>query len=72
LERADILLITHGTGSLFHRIRKSTASYIRLNGGNATLQLGHSSMAITERYYDPRIVGVQDATKYMPKIDLPF
>jgi len=60
-----------GTGSLFHRIRKSTASYTRLNGGNATLQLGHSSPAVTERYYDPRICGVQDVTKYMPNIDLP-
>lgn len=40
----------------FHRIRRSTASYLRAAGGNATAKLGHSSPAVTERYYDPRIV----------------
>jgi len=44
-----------GTGSLFHRIRKSTASYVAAAGGNPTLQLGHSAESVTRRYLDPRI-----------------
>ncbi len=56
------------TGCLFHRIRKSTASYTRAGGGNATAQLGHSCSSVTERYYDPRICGAHDATIYMPAL----
>jgi integrase len=44
-----------GTGSLFHRIRKATASYVSAAGGNPTLQLGHSCESVTRRYLDPRI-----------------
>lgn len=56
-----------GTGSLFHRIRKSTASYLEANGGNATAQLGHSARSVTMHYLDPRIVRNCDATRFMPR-----
>ena len=58
------------TGSLFHRIRKSTASYIRANGGDATSQLGHSCASVTARYFDPRIVGAHDSTVHMPSLSM--
>lgn len=58
------------TGCLFHRIRKSTASYIRANGGDATSQLGHSCAAVTAGYFDPRIVGAHDSTIHMPTLSL--
>lgn len=44
-----------GRNDLFHRIRKTTASYIEAGGGNATWQLGHSSPSVTAVYLDPRI-----------------
>jgi integrase len=40
----------------FHSIRRTTASYIKAAGGDATWQLGHSGPKVTEVYYDPRIV----------------
>ena len=54
-------------GNLFHRIRRSTASYVKLNGGDATGQLGHSGPSVTKRYYDPRIVGQAHAVRFMPQ-----
>ena len=57
-----------GAGSLFHRIRRSTASYIRAAGGDATAQLGHSCSSVTQRYFDPRIVGSHDSTGSMPDL----
>lgn len=55
-----------GTG-LFHRIRRSTASYIKKAGGDATAQLGHSTPTVTARYFDPRIVGTLNAAALMPR-----
>jgi integrase len=60
--------VSRDTGGLFHRIRRSTASYIRAAGGDATSQLGHSCSSVTARYYDPRIVGAHDATAAMPSL----
>lgn len=57
-----------GAGSLFHRIRRSTASYVRAAGGDATAQLGHSCSSVTQRYYDPRICGAHDSTAAMPSL----
>lgn len=57
-----------GTGSLFHRIRKSTASYMKLNGGDATSHLGHSCSSVTQRYFDPRIVSSHDSRSFMPSL----
>jgi integrase len=41
---------------MFHCMRKSTASWLEVAGGNATSQLGHSSRKTTLSYLDPRIV----------------
>ena len=46
-----------GCGQRFHRIRRSKASYTEAMGGDATRALGHSDRSVTERYFDPRIVG---------------
>jgi integrase len=46
-----------GSGMVFHRIRKSTASYLKAAGMDAQKKLGHSAPSVTERYMDPRIVG---------------
>ena len=52
----------------FHRIRCSTASYIKRNGGNPTEQLGHSGPAVTRAYYDPRITGESSILRFMPPL----
>lgn len=44
-----------GGGSLWHRVRRSTASYLAAAGGDPTFQLGHSAASVTRRYLDPRI-----------------
>lgn len=59
-----------GTGSLFHRLRKSTASYLKAAGGNPTAQLGHSTPAVTERYLDPRICGESQAADLIPRLGI--
>jgi integrase len=43
----------------FHRLRRTTASYLAKERGIAYAQsyLGHSTSKVTERYLDPRIVG---------------
>lgn len=46
---------------MFHRIRKSAASWFEAGGGNATELLGHSSRQVTRAYLDQRIVGKQHA-----------
>jgi integrase len=57
-----------GPGSCFHRIRKSTASYMKAGGGDPTSQLGHSCSQVTQRYFDPRIVGSHDSRRFMPAL----
>lgn len=42
--------------SMFHRMRRSSASHFEAAGGNATELLGHSSREVTLSYLDPRIV----------------
>jgi integrase len=58
----------YGTGNLFHRIRKSTASYMKANGGDPTTHLGHSAASVTRRYFDPRICGGHDARAFLPTL----
>jgi integrase len=67
VEAAGVELET-GSGPLFHRLRRSTASYIRAAGGDATAQLGHSCSSVTARYYDPRIVGSHNSVAAMPRL----
>jgi integrase len=58
-----------GTG--FHRLRKSSASYVALGGGDATEHLGHASPEMTRQHYlDPRITQSKRALDYLPKLDL--
>lgn len=45
-----------GRDSMFHRVRKSHASYLDAKGGDATKSLDHTNGAITKKYYiDPRV-----------------
>jgi len=58
-----------GTG--FHRLRKASASYVALAGGDATEHLGHASPDITRQHYlDPRITAPKRAVDYLPPLDL--
>jgi len=63
--------VPHGGNSgMFHRLRKTHGSYVQANGGDAQRSLGHSTPAVTQRYLDPRIVGRQDASRFLPPLDL--
>jgi integrase len=58
-----------GTG--FHKLRKASASYVALAGGDATEHLGHASPDITRQHYlDPRITAVKQAVDFLPPLDL--
>lgn len=50
-----------GRRSAFHRMRKSSASWLVAGGGNATAHLDHSDPKITLAYLDPRITGIKHA-----------
>jgi integrase len=54
---------------LFHALRRSTASYIKAGGGDATWQLGHSSQQTTKVYLDPRIVKPPRQVDLLPRPD---
>jgi integrase len=43
--------------SKFHRIRRTVASAVANQGGNATTAMDHANARTTTRYLDPRIVG---------------
>jgi integrase len=43
--------------SKFHRIRRTVASAVANQGGNATAAMDHANARTTKRYLDPRIVG---------------
>lgn len=58
-----------GTG--FHRMRKASASYVALGGGDATEHLGHANPEMTRAHYlDPRITSPKSAIDYLPPLDL--
>lgn len=42
--------------SKFHRIRRSHATHLKINGGDPTTSLCHSNPATTARYLDPRLI----------------
>jgi integrase len=52
----------------FHRIRRSTASYLKAAGGDPTARLGHSSPSVTARYLDPRICGNARQSHLLPPV----
>ncbi len=58
-----------GRDSMFHRLRKTTASYYKAAGGNATELLGHSGEKVTRKYFDPRIVKTPQAADMLPRIN---
>lgn len=57
-----------GRRDLFHKIRRTTASYIKAGGGNAQEYLGHSSASVTARYLDPRIVRTVLRADLLPRL----
>jgi integrase len=54
-----------------HAIRKSSGSYVKAGGGDATEHLGHANPRTTrDHYFDTRIVGRQSALDFLPPLDL--
>jgi integrase len=49
--------------SKFHRIRRTVASAVKNQGGDATAAMDHASSRTTLRYLDPRIVGETPTSK---------
>ena len=62
--------LPHSSRDKLHRMRRTTASYVKAGGGDPTQQLGHSSPAITELYLDPIICGTNDAASLLPRPDV--
>lgn len=60
LERADL---SSDRRSKFHRIRRTVASAVKNQGGDATAAMDHSSSKTTQRYLDSRIVGETPTSK---------
>jgi len=55
LTLADLPYVPHKSG--LQKVRRTFASHIEANGGNATAALGHSARRVTEKsYLDPRII----------------
>lgn len=63
LERASL---PSDRRSKFHRIRKTSASYLKKAGGNPTEHMGHSSAAVTEAYIDDDIAGSRSQCHLLP------
>jgi integrase len=56
----------------FHGLRKSSASFVQLSGGDASGHLDHSSPAITKEFYlAPSIVGRSSVVALLPTMILP-
>lgn len=54
-----------------HAIRKSSGSYVKAAGGDATEHLGHANPRTTrDHYFDTRITGRANALDYLPPLDL--
>ncbi|MEI8019452.1 MAG: site-specific integrase [Schlesneria sp.] len=63
--------LPHDRRSLFHRIRRTTATWSAVHGGLDVAQqtLGHSSARMTvERYIDPRFYRPQAAVDVLPEL----
>ncbi len=61
--------LPHDRYSMFHRLRKTTASLYAAQVGEleASSQLGHSSLEITKRYLDPTLMGRKTAADVLPR-----
>lgn len=64
LKLADIEHVPHRTG--LQKVRRTFASHIEANGGNATMALAHTSRRLTEKsYLDPRVVKEPAHNRFM-------
>jgi integrase len=72
IEKAG-LPTSKGTGTLFHKIRKTTATMVadKLGDAAASAYLGHSCMQVTERYLDPTKIHRIQAVDVLPRPELP-
>ena len=60
--------LPQGRLSKFHRVRKSVASHIHAEGGNAQEAMQHANRRTTEGYLDPRICRPEQPIDSLPKI----
>lgn len=51
--------------SKFHRIRRTVASAVKNQGGDATAAMDHSHARTTKKYLDPRIVGEKPTSQFV-------
>ena len=51
--------------SQFHRLRRTVASAVKNQGGDATAAMDHASSKTTQRYLDTRIVGAISTAKFV-------
>lgn len=51
----------------FHQYRRTTASYLRREGGDPTEHLGHSTPAVTRCYLDKRICKPRRQVDFLPR-----
>ncbi len=56
---------------LFHKLRRSNASYLKAAGGDPTSQLGHSTERVTRAYLDPRICRPRRQVDLLPRPKVP-
>jgi len=57
-----------GRKYMFHCIRKSVASHVEANGGDAQKALNHASRVSTAKYLDPRIVKPVQPIDHLPVV----
>jgi len=55
----------------FHRMRKSVASHVDANGGDAQRALGHANRRTTEGSLDPTITKPPQPIDYLPDVIRP-
>lgn len=51
--------------SKFHRIRRTVASAVKNQGGDATAAMDHANSKTTQKYLDPRIVGEKPTSQFV-------
>jgi excisionase family DNA binding protein len=61
--------LPHDRRSMFHRMRKTVASYYEREGGNATSLLGHSNRKTTMKYIDPTISSPKPAAAVLFELE---
>lgn len=58
-------------GNGFHKLRKASASYVHLAGGDATDHLGHAKPEVTRTHYiDSRITQARPLVDFLPRLEL--